>query len=193
MEEHNAPDDFSLLERLRQGDPQSFELLFRHYWEPLYATAVCRLQNAAEAQDVVQNLFTDVWQRREQLNVKTSLKAYLYTALKYTILDYLRAQTVREKYARAIQRVVASSDNSTAEAIAYHELKKKVDQGVRSLPERCGQVFRMRRLEHHSVKEIAAKLGISPKTVENQLTKATKVLRVRLKEFVSILLLFLVG
>ena len=193
MEERTRINELSLLDRLRQGDPRSLELLFCEYWEPLYVMATSRLQNSAEAQDVVQSLFVDVWQRREQLHIKTSLRAYLYTALKYTILDHIRAQTVRQRYVQAIQQVVATSDNSTAETLAYRELKVKVDQGVRSLPERCGQVFRMRRLEQRSVKEIAGRLNISPKTVENQLTKATKVLRLHLKEYVSVLLLCLLG
>ena len=192
MEEHNRTDDF-LLDQLKQGNPQSLEALFDQYWEPLYNAAVCRLQNTAEAQDVVQSLFVDVWQRRERLRVNTSLKAYLYSALKYSILDYVRAQTVREKYVRAIQRTAPLADHATAETLAYHELKGKVDRGIHSLPDRCGQVFRMRRLEHYSVKEIASQLGISPKTVENQLTKATKVLRWHLKEYVSALLFFLLS
>lgn len=189
MEEQNTTKDLLLLDRLRRGDHRSIEILFHQYWEPLYATAVSRLQHPAEAQDVVQSLFTDLWQRREQLNVKTSLKAYLYTALKYTILDHIRTRVVREKYVQAIQHVASTSYNSTAETVAYRELERKVDQGISSLPERCRQVFRMRRLEHHSVKEIANTLGISPKTVENQLTKATKVLRVHLKEYIAIFLL----
>ena len=191
MEEQNATDDFLLLARLSQGDPQSLEILFHQYWEPLYAMAVCRLQDSAEAQDVVQSLFADVWQRRKQLNVKTSLRAYLYTALKYTILDHMRAQTVREKYVQVIRHVATTSNNSTADTVAHHELEEKVKQGMNSLPERCRQVFHMRRLEQHSVKEIAVTLGISPKTVENQLTKATKVLRLHLKEYVPILFLLI--
>lgn len=190
MEDRNVAEDSLLLSRLARGDASSFEALFRRYWEPLYGAAFNRLKDSDEAQEVVQNLFADLWQRRAELMVKTSLRAYLYTALKYTVLDHIRAQVVREKYVKAIQHTPESPHNPTADTVAYRELESTIHQGIRRLPERCRQVFRLRRLEHYSVKEIAQQLDISPKTVENQLTKANRVLRLHLKEYVTVLLLF---
>ena len=185
MKEQDTTEDFFLLAQVRQGDSRSFDILFQRYWESLYAAAYNRLNDRAEAQEVVQSLFVSLWQRREQLKVDTSLKAYLFASLRYTILDHIRAQTVREKYVQSICQRVDSSNNATAEIIAYRELKDSIHQGIDALPQRCGLVFRLRRLEQYSVKEIAQLLGISPKTVENQLTKATKALRLHLREYVT--------
>lgn len=193
MERQNTREDFLLLNRLQEGDARSFEELFNQYWEPLYVIALNRLRNSEEAREIVQSLFVDLWQRHEQLAVKTSLKAYLYTALRYAILDHLRSRTVRDRYVESIRAATYPLRNVTAETVAYRELETTVQQGMGRLPERCRQVFRMRRLEHYSVKEIALKLGVSSKTVENQLTKATKVLRLHLKEHVTLFLVALIN
>lgn len=186
MKEQDTTEDFFLLAQVRQGDSQSFEILFQRYWESLYTAAYHRLNSRAEAQEVVQSLFVSLWQRREQLKVSTSLKAYLFASLRYTILDHIRAQTVREKYVQSICQRINPSNNATAETVAYRELENSVHRGIDALPQRCGLVFRLRRLEQYSVKEIAQLLGISPKTVENQLTKATKALRLHLRDYVTI-------
>ncbi len=191
MEPVDAKTDLVLLDKVKQGDTRSFEALFERYWEPLYVTACNRLKDAEEAKEVVQDLFVSLWRRRTRLSIDTSLRAYLFSALKYAILDHMRAQIVREKYVKMIQRKTTVQRNATEEAVTYHELQRKVQEGIATLPTRCQQVFHLRRLEHLSVKEIAEKMSISPKTVENQLTKATKVLRMHLKEYVTIALFFL--
>ena len=185
MKPIDVTNDAALLRKVKEGDAHSFRVLFERYWEPLYATAYNRLKSAEEAQEVVQDLFLSLWQRREQLTINTSLSAYLFSALKYAVLDHMRAQIVRERYVKMIQSEGATQRNMTEEIVAYRELQKTVQAGIETLPARCQQVFQLRRLEQLSVKEIAKKLSISPKTVENQLTKATKVLRVYLKEYGS--------
>jgi RNA polymerase sigma-70 factor (ECF subfamily) len=139
------------------------------------------------AKELVQDVFANLWRRRQQLTIHTTFGAYIFSAMKYTILDHIRARAVKEKYIAAIKNAVQHADNNTVDFMAYEELNRTLEQEIRKLPEKCGRVFRLSRIEHYSTKEIAEKLQISPKTVENQITKALKLLRVNLREFTTLL------
>ena len=179
-------EDFNLLDQLRQGDEKAFAALYHTYWQSLLNAAIHRLGTIETAQEVVQDVFTSIWQRRETLVVTTSVAAYLHTALKYKVLDYLRAQKVKDKYVQSIKQKATAYSHSTAETVALHELDHALHQGIKQLPEKCRLIFSLSRFEHHSTQEIATELHISPKTVENQIGKALRLLRVSMKEFLSL-------
>lgn len=180
-------DESTLILLLRQGDEEAFEVLYNRYWEKLLTIAYHRIGSMEVAKELVQDVFTNLWRRRQQLTIQTTFGAYIFSAMKYTILDHIRAQAVKEKYIAAIKTAVQYADNSTVDFIAYEELNHTLEQEIRKLPEKCRMVFRLSRIEHYSTKEIAEKLQISPKTVENQITKALKLLRVNLREFTTLL------
>lgn len=191
MSERYTTDEILLTHLLQQGDEAAFETLYNRYWEKLLTVAYYRTGSMEIAKELVQDVFANLWRRKEQINIKTTFASYIFSAMKYTVLDYTRAQAVREKYVEAIKKSVLETDNTTIDLIAYQELNNVLEEEIDKLPEKCRMVFRLSRIEHYSTKEIAKKLHISPKTVENQITKALKVLRTNLQEFTTFLALLL--
>ena len=184
-------DEDLLIQLLQKSDEQAFETLYNRYWEKLLTIAYHRTGSIETAKELVQDVFANLWKRRDTLRIKTTFAGYIYTAMRYTILDHIRSQAIQEKYIEAIRHTALETDNSTLNFIAYQELTGVLEQEISKLPERCRAVFRMSRIDHYSTKEIAEKLHISPKTVENQLTKALKILRTNLEEFTVLLALVL--
>ena len=189
MADRYTYDERTLTHLLQQGDEEAFEMLYNRYWENLLTVAYHRTGSMETAKELVQDVFTNLWRRRNHLNIKTTFAAYIFSAMKYTILDHIRSQMVKEKYAEAIKKTELRTENTTLDFIAYRELNSILEKEINKLPEKCRMVFRLSRVEHYSTKEIAEKLQISPKTVENQLTKALKVLRANMQEFTTFLTL----
>ncbi|WPP51915.1 RNA polymerase sigma-70 factor [Catalinimonas niigatensis] len=185
-------DENVLISQLRQGDEEAFEVLYNRYWEKLLTLTYHRTGSMETAKELLQDVFANLWRRRHQLHIQTTFAAYIFSAMKYTILDYIRSQAVKEKYIEAIKKTFIESDNTTLDFMAYDELNAMLEKEINKLPEKCQEVFRLSRMEHYSNKEIAEKLLISPKTVENQITKALKVLRANMQEFTTFLSLFFI-
>jgi RNA polymerase sigma-70 factor (family 1) len=141
-----------------------------------------RLKTKEAAEEIIQEVFFALWTRREELNITGSLTAYLFTAVKYQIFNYIKASKVRRTYATHFYRY-EMMDNSNEENIELSDLTNAVEKEVARLPEKCQQVFRMSRNEHKSIRDIAEALNISHKTVENHLTKALRQLRVAFSEY----------
>lgn len=181
----NISIDDVLIARLKEGNREAFEELYNRYWERLFIMAANRLGSREAAWEIVQDLFVDLWQRRESLSVKSSFSAYIHTSLKYSILDFIRSQKVKEKYIEAIRKTASAQTNSTFEHITFNELNEAIQKEIANLPERCRLAFRMHRFENYSSREIASKLNISTRTVEHQIGKALKVLRSNLKEYLT--------
>lgn len=192
MSSRDNYDEELLIRHLRQGDEEAFEVLYNRYWEKMLTLAYHRTGSMEIAKELVQDVFANLWRRRHQLRIQTTFAAYIFSAMKYTVLDYIRSQTVREKYVEAIRKTAIEMDNTTLDFIAYEELNSIFEKEVNKLPEKCQEVFRLSRMEHYSIKEIAEKLHISPKTVENQISKALKVLRANMQEFTPFMSLFFI-
>ena len=180
--------DEELLCLFQGGNEAAFELLYNRYWEQMLTIAYYRVGCLETAKELVQDVFANLWQRREKLAIRTTFATYLSSAMRYAVLDYIRSQAVKEKYVTAIKKTVQGANNTTLESIEYQELTQVLNQEISKLPIKCQTVFKLSRIDHHSNKEIAEQLKISPKTVENHLTKALKVLRINLQEFMIFLL-----
>lgn len=174
--------DKELLQLLETDRDRAIELLFRQYYS-LVTYAVYRvLPDRAVAEDLAQEVFFDLWKKRERLNIKTSLKAYLRRAAVNRTLNHIRDKKMNFAEEETIPelRSHAATINQKLDA---EELQLKIDEAVDSLPERCRAVFSLSRFEEMSYKEIASKLDISVKTVENQISKALSVMRTALGPF----------
>lgn len=178
-------------DRLRLSDETAFALIYRSYWATLYAAAYNHLRSREMAEELVQDLFANLWLKRGQLTVHTSLRGYLHTALRHQIYDHIDKQTVRQRVHEAILNQHPSGSYDTDEAIAYTELQNHLSDAVGQLPEPTQSVFRLSRFDHLTTQAIAQRLNLSPKMVEYHLTKALKLLRGQLKELISILLLLI--
>lgn len=142
-----------------------------------------RIKIKEATEEIIQEVFYALWTKRADLTITHSLSAYLFTAVKYQVFNYIKADKVRKTYASHFYRYEEKMDNSNQEHIELADLENAVEKEVARLPGKCQQVFRMSRHEHRSVHEIATTLNISHKTVENHLTKALRQLRVAVSEY----------
>lgn len=177
---------------LNKGKVDAFEQIYQSYWSELYSYAYNILRDKAICEEIVQEIFFSLWNKRREIQITHSIRAYLFTAVKFQTLNYIKSEKVKRNYAAsygAFKKILF--DNSNEENIHLADLKNLVENEVSKLPEKCQQIFRMSRNEHHSIKNIADLLNISHKTVENQLSKALKQLRSSLGQLFSLLVLVL--
>lgn len=173
-----------LLENLRRGCVHSFEQLFRRHWEPLYRTARTKLRSHEEAEEVIQNIFSSLWEKRESLAI-VNLSHYLNGALRNRILNIIRDKIPRERYWDYYKAFIPQHRDVTDDVVAFEDLNQAVELAVNHLPEKSREVFRLSRLEGRSNAEIANLLKVSEKAIEYHLTKSIRVLRVRLKDYIN--------
>ena len=163
---------------------KAFEEIFRRYWLPLYNSARSKLRSHDEAEEVIQAIFSTLWEKRQSLLI-TNLAYYLNTSLRNRILNIIRNRIPQEKYWDYYKAFIPPYGDITEQAIAFDDLKNAVELAVNHLPEKSREVFRLSRLEGRSNAEIAGLLNVSEKAIEYHLTKSLKQLRVQLKDFIS--------
>ena len=171
--EINAEKD--LLRRLAGGEPAALTAIYQQYWQSLFLAAYNIIKDRKACEDIVQEIFLQLWLKREGLQVRESLKGYLCAATRYQVFRYIRKNASRQDwYDRLEERLSAQPPD---QSLLQKDLKRQVDEVVSVLPEKCQMIYRLSREEFLSHKEIAERLDISIKTVENQLTIALRRLR----------------
>ncbi|MGI4740854.1 MAG: RNA polymerase sigma-70 factor [Janthinobacterium lividum] len=183
--------DELLLQALLADDRNAFAELYERYWQRVFALAYRRLKSREIAEELVQDLFAALWHKRAQHSIH-HLEHYLLAAIGRRVLDYLRAHQVRTAYADYCRWQQADATQETEEALAAADLTDAFAKALLRLPEQSREIVRLSRLEHFSVAEIALRLNLSSKAVEYHLTKALRLLRGHLRDFVVVSLLFLV-
>ena len=184
-------DDKIAIEALRQGDRKVFDALFRAYYEPLCNYA-CSLTDGDmdAAEDIVQERFLKLWEKRTEMAITYSIKAYLYKMVHNACLNRLRHAKTQTKY---MQYNATQIDNNPVQpSEGGFEVQAHIQKALDTLPEQCRYVFELNRFEDLKYREIAEQLGISIKTVENHIGKALRLLRVELAEYMVSLLVFMV-
>jgi RNA polymerase sigma-70 factor, ECF subfamily len=175
---------------LAKKDEPAFEKVFKTHFKSLHAYAFTLLKDEAEAEEMVQQVFFKMWERSENLSISGTVTAYLYRAVHNESLNYLKHQKVKANH----QLHVAYSMKQQADHISGKMMSKELEhtfrEALNELPEQCRTVFQLSRFEEMKYREIADKLGISVKTVENHMGKALKMLRTKLVDFLPSLLLF---
>lgn len=167
---------------------RNFERLFREYFPPLMAFAGKILRDEDDARDVVHQVFINLWEKREEMDMSTSLKSYLFTSVHNRSLNVIRD---RKKFADGDMPELAGEWDVSAH-IESMELEEKIRESINSLPEKCREIFELNRFSGLKYAEIANQLGISVKTVENQMTKALKILREQLGKYLTLLMFLLI-
>lgn len=178
-----VPSEGELLDRLRAGEHQAFEVIFRAHYPQLVGLAEAILRARAPAEDVAQDVMLELWRRRQEIALETSLRAYLLRATRNRALNQIRHRRVAER-ARS-ETAGQSAAPAADEDLAAQELRAAVARAVSDLPERCREVFELSRVHGLKYAEIAQVLGISIKTVETQMGRAIRVLRQRLSPWLS--------
>lgn len=181
-----AQDD-QLLEALRNGSEQAFQNVYSAFWQKLYLSAFKIVRNREAAEDIVQEIFVQLWRRKHELHIEC-LASYLFTATRYQVFKYLRKSRVLTALDEVLHDELSVDDLEGK--IHEKELSQRIDEAILKLPPKCQGIFQMSRKKQLSTKEIASKLNLSPKTVENQLGIALKKLRLILGEML-LLALFL--
>jgi RNA polymerase sigma-70 factor (ECF subfamily) len=182
--------DDRLIALIQENDIVAFERIYNKYWSKLYLSAYNILRDRQVSEDITQEVLVNLWMKRANLQL-TSLNAYLYTAVRYQVFNIIRSGKVRADLFNRLEELF--SKNGGEEILSEKEINRLLEQGVAELPEKCRQIFIMSRREHLSTKEIAERLGIAPKTVENQLTVALNRLRKTLGDFVCVAIIMFCG
>ncbi len=178
-----------LVRNLSKGNILAFNTLFRAYSGRLYHFANGYLRSDEEAEEVVQEVFTIVWERRAELKEEYSFKSFLFTIAFNIIKKHFRSKVYLAEYLKS--GLYSDFDIGTTEKIDCNSLEKYIKELADRLPERRKEIFVKSRFEGFSISEIAEELGISHKTVENQLTAALKFLRENIdREYIPAVLFF---
>ncbi len=164
----------------------SFERLFTTHFKRLYAYALTIIKDSIMAEEIVQQVFFKIWEKKGRVDIHSSLEAYLYRSVYHESLNYLKHQKVRAAYQSYAAHRGGEQPGSAAAKLQLSELQQKLDRALRELPEQCRTIFQMSRFEELKYQEIADKLGLSVKTVENQMGKALKILRTKLADYLPI-------
>ncbi|MEM6347345.1 MAG: RNA polymerase sigma-70 factor [Bacteroidota bacterium] len=162
------------------GDSNAFESLFHQWYGRLCRYAMRYLTDPDEARDLVQGVFVKLWENRSKLVADNPLGAFLYTAVRNACLNQLKHQKVRQDYQTHHQSLRPEWSGSPEEVLEAFELEERIREAIAALPDRCREAFTLSREEGLSYQEIAQRMGISPKTVEVQISKALKLLRQKL-------------
>jgi RNA polymerase sigma-70 factor (ECF subfamily) len=171
--------DQDVLNRLVKGDKSALQILFNNYYTDLVRFGIKYVKNHEISEELVQEVFINIWERHQSLVITSSLKSYLFTSVKYRAFNYLRLQMPKEKLLENIE--LLDTFANTEDYQVSPELKKEVSKAIDSLPTKCRAILIMSKMDGMSHREIAKELGVSEKTVENQITIAFKKLRVALE------------
>jgi len=171
-------------------DKRLFEQLFHEHFVHLCNFAQSFVYDLDEAKEIVQVVFTNLWLKKEEITTEKSIKSYLYTSVRNRCLNFIRDH---KKFRSQLLDLDTAGFDMAYEVnpSGISELENKVEKAIDGLPEKCAEVFKLSRFEQMKYKEIGEKLNISIKTVEAQISKALKHLREELKEYIIILILFI--
>jgi len=185
----NQLEEKALFERIKKGDEKAFEILFHKYYGYLCLYAAKIINEDSAAEEIVQDFFVKIWEKREHLFIETSLKNYLFRSVKNLCINYIQHNKTKIRHA---QHVLSEVENNFSDDYNYPEidLSVKIEESINSLPEKRKEIFRMSRQEGLKYHEIAQKLNISIKTVETQMSLAIKTLREKLKNYSSFFTFF---
>jgi len=177
LQSSDVAEERELVGRIQAGDETAFEALFNAYHAPLCAFVNHYIGSRDLAEEIVQDVFFFVWDRRETWQVRTSLKSYLFAAARNAAASYLRHQQVVKRREPETVELFRNSSHSVDEQIHERELIEAVQQAVSRLPTRCRLIFTLHREQGLTYAQIAEVLELSPKTVDVQMGRALKALR----------------
>lgn len=174
------------------NDPAYFEEIFREYFKPLTYYAQKIVHDHDSAKEIAHSVFINLWERKDTIHLETSLKSYLFTAVHNRSLNLLRDKS--KFYTGDIADLQYRDEFSVdvTDKISESETEAKIMAAIASLPERCGEIFKLSRFESKKYKEIADELKISVKTVEIQMSKALRILREELKDYLDAFILLII-
>lgn len=175
--------------KLNDGDVSGLEIIFHGYYNDLCRYVMIFLRDEQVAKNIVQDLFVSIWENRLNIQFHKSIEAYLYQACRLNTLNYIRNRDRREKKNIELGNNTSIEIEGPDANFELHELEKILDEAIALLPDRCRQIFIMSRQRDLSYAEIAKQLGLSVKTVDNQINKAIKKIKLHVSKQYPVLLI----
>lgn len=185
MSQFEQYSDEKLIALLKENNPQAFTEIYKRNWDKLLTVASNKLSDLLIAEELVQEIFLDIWKRRHDIKLIDRIDRYLAAALKYKVINYRHKQAISQKYID-YSKQQDPAYYSMEDYLQFDELKSKLERLVTELPEKCQLVYKMSREEGLSQKEIAERLVIAEKTVEAHLTRALKKIRAGINYLISL-------
>ena len=187
-------EDRLIAQHIKAGDKQSFELLFNRYYQPLVGFANKYLEDVQLSEETVQDFFCRYWDKRETVDIQESLKSYMYRSIRNSCLNHLRHDKIKHNHEREAAIVGEGNPEVTVhDQLILAELDQKIMETIESLPEQCRRSFEFSRFEGLKYQEIADKMKISRKAVEANVSRALKVLRLELSDFLMLIIALLLN
>jgi RNA polymerase sigma factor (sigma-70 family) len=174
--------DLEILELVRKGESRAFELLYKKYWPSLLNSASYYLEDKNTCEEIVQLLFIQLYKRRLELKIRSSLSSYLAAALRNKIFNYLRDQAVYRKHVNHAARNIARDQNTVEQFVDLRDLEEKVDSSLCMMPAKYREVYILYQQHQFTVKKISEVLNRPHDTVDKQLRKARETLRSHLRK-----------
>lgn len=187
----NLTSDTLLLKQVEEGSKKAFDILFEKYWESAFSEAYKRLKKYDNAKDIVQEIFTHIWINRETLHIE-NLPAYLNVAIRNRVIKYVARQKLVHPFFSILDNIPEKNSQTDADLL-WKEFFESFEAFMESLPPKRQTIFRLRFQEDLPTKVISMQLGITRKTVQNQLGKAIETLRVSLLRILTISVFFLIA
>jgi RNA polymerase sigma-70 factor (ECF subfamily) len=178
----NQPEETVLFERVKNGGIEAFEILFHRYYRHLCVFSSHILHDDDSAEEIVQDFFVRLWEKRNQILIETSVKNYFFRSVKNLCLNHIQHDKTKIRYSQHI-RTEGEKQTSDEDLFFEMDLSEKIEESINSLPEKRQEIFRLSREEGLKYREIADRLNISVKTVEAQMGLAIKTLREKLKKY----------
>jgi RNA polymerase sigma-70 factor (ECF subfamily) len=180
--------DTELLHQISLNNVAAFKALYDRFWHKMYVVAYKKTQSNETAEELVQEIFTKLWERRQSVQIE-NLESYLFTALKYAVISHIRTIIKSRLYENVDELSQSLTTDFEETAQTTWDLQNALDIALKILPDKTRLIFEMSRYEDLPHREIAHQLDISEKAVEYHITQALKLLRVQLKDFMPILIL----
>lgn len=172
--------DDDLIRLLKTSNTSAFDKIYNTYWKGLYSSAYSRIDDEHAAKDIVQNVFVEIWQKRDTIEINSSLKQYLHGAVKMKVLQHYRSENIKQQvFDDALERITQLL-HSHQNLSGYFDLERIVSEEVAEMPANMQNSFLLRS-ESYSIKEIAGNLNLAEQTVSNNITEALKRLKKRIK------------
>ena len=183
--------DSELLHHLQIGDSSAYTEIYERYYYLMFVFVYKKIRDEDLAKDIIQELFANLWEKREALTAVNNLASYLFTAVRNKVFDFISHQHVKSKYIQSIADYSATNNANTDYLVRENQLKVYIDKAIDELPSKMREIFELSRKSDLTYKEIAEKLSLSERTVNNQISNALSRLRTKLGLFIFIIILYI--
>ena len=175
--------DEVLFKWMVEGRQSAYTVLYERYWPALFIHATRILQDENDAMDVVQDVFTALWLKKKELEIKVSLKAYLYTSVRNQTLNHIQKNKSKDRYISSLADFVQqNSRNEVEEQVILKEFIQIIDKEIKQLPDKTRAIFELSRKQGYSHRMIAKELNIAPDTVKKTINRAIKKIKLRINK-----------